>query len=216
MRPLKKTYTPTAVDTDGIVDGATGATSPLALNGVAAGASANDGLAHQLGVYSSSNIATVVFTITGADADGVTLTETVTGVNNSTVETTGYFLTVTSITISATLGAATVDIGWVDEFVTPTVRLNTYANGANFKIGVTGTIDYDAEQTLSDIRTRADDGPFDWTAIPAGLVDSVDVIGVTASTTFRMVPPPQAIRLKANSYSSGAALNLWIVHQQEL
>jgi hypothetical protein len=215
MRPLHKTYTPTAVDTDGIVDGATGATSPLSLNGVAGGASANDGLAHQLGVYSSANIATIIFTITGTDADGVALTETVTGVNNSTVETTGYFLTVTSIAISATLGANTVDIGWVDEFITPTVRLNTYVDRATCRVKVTGTIDYTVQETLSDIRTRAEDGAFDWFDVedPAGLVDLSDV---TATKNWVFQPCPQAIRLQANSYSSGAALDLYIVHQQEI
>jgi len=210
MRPLKKTYTPTAVDTDGIVDGATGATSPLALNGVAAGASANDGLAHQLGVYSSSNIATVVFTITGADADGVTLTETVTGVNNSTVETTGYFLTVTSITISATLGAATVDIGWVDEFVTPTIQLNTYAQGVSGNVDVTGTIDYTVQATNSEIRTRVDDGPFNWFDVVDATIDLIDI---TTDVQFGLGPIPSALRIKANSYSSGATAALRLVHQ---
>lgn len=213
---MRKTYTPAAVDTDGIVDGATGATSPISLNGVAAGASANDGLAHQLNLTSAANLAGINFTITGTDADGIAISEVIAGPAATTIETTGYFLTVTSIAISATLGANTVDIGWVDEFATPTIPLNVYADAANFEVRVTGTIDYTAQQTLSEIRTRADDGAFAFTGIPAGLTDSVDVIGVTATATWRMAPLPTGIRLLANSYSSGAALDLYIVHQNPI
>lgn len=211
MRPKHKTYSPATEDTDGYVNDATGATTSLTLLATSAG----DSLAHQIGVASTSNISTVVFTITGTDADGVALTETVTGVNNSTVETTGYFLTVSSITISATLGAATVDIGWMDEFVTPTIPLNTYVDRATFRVGVTGTINYTVQKTLSDIRTRATDGAFDWSDIedPAGLID---LSSVTASKDWVEQPCPTAIRLKANSYSTGAVLDLWIVHQVEL
>jgi hypothetical protein len=213
MRPLFKTYAPTAVDTDGIVDGATGATSPLSLNGVAGGASANDGLAHQLNLTSAANISAITFTITGTDADGVALTEAIAGPNATTVETTGYFKTVTSIAISATLGANTVDIGWVDEFVTPTIQLNTYAQGVSGNIDVTGTIDYTVQATNSDIRTRADDGEFNWFDVVDATIDLIDI---TADVQFGLGPIPSGLRLKANSYSSSATAALRLVHQNNL
>lgn len=211
MRPKHKTYTPAAVDTDGIVDGATGATSPVAQVGTSAG----DGLAHQLNITSVADLSGITFTITGTDADGLALTEAVTGPNATTVETTGYFLTVTSVAISATLGANTVDIGWVDEFVTPTLPLNTYVDRANFRTVVTGTINYDVQSTLSDLRAITAGSELDWQDIPATLVDAVDLIGITASADWRMQPPPRAIRLQANSYSSGAVLDLYVLHQAE-
>lgn len=205
MRPKKKSYAPATEDTDGYVNDATGATSPLTLLATSAG----DGLAHQIGVASTANIATIVFTITGTDADGVALVETVTGVNNSTVETTGYFLTVSSITISATLGANTVDIGWMDEFVTPTFPLNTYAQEVSCSVDISGTIDYTMQATHSDLRTRTADGPFNW----FDLADAtIDLIAITADVQFALDPIPKAIRLKANSYSASATADLYVVH----
>ena len=203
-RPFHKTYSPATEDLDAIVNDGTGATLTLLVS------SAGDGLAHQIAIASGANISTLVFTITGTDADGVAQTDTITGISNSTVESTKYFLTWSSITISATLGANTVDIGWVDEFVTPTIPLNRRANnGAAFEVVVTGTIDYDVQQTLSDLGSPP---PWNWTDIPAELVDAVDLIAVTASEQFRMSPLPSGIRLAANSYSAAAKLDLYIVH----
>lgn len=205
MRPLYKLYSPANENTSGIVSGATGATSPLTL--VASGA--GDSLAHQLSITSASNISGVTFTITGTDADGVTLTEAVTGPNATTVESTGYFLTVTSITISATLGAATANVGWVDEITTPTVQLNNYARGVSANVDVTGTVNYTVQGTHSNMRTRVEDGPFNWFDISD---PNIDVIDITTDVQFGLFPIPRAIRLKTNSYSSGATLALYMIH----
>jgi len=204
MRPKRKTYTPAAVDTDGIVAAATGATTPL----TQARTSAGDGLAHQLNITSAANLSGITFTITGTDADGVTQTEAIAGPNATTIETTNYFLTVSSVAISATLGANTVDIGWVDEFVTPSLRLDTYRNYVGAEVIVTGTIDYTVQATLSDMRIRSE-GAFQW----SDCVDAeIDLIAITAGVQWAFEPIPQAMRLKANSYSSGAVLNLYAVH----
>lgn len=211
MRPKHKTYTPAAVDTDGIVDGATGATSPIAQVGTSAG----DGLAHQLNLTSAANLSGITFTITGTDADGLALTESIAGPNATTIETTEYFRTVTSIAISATLGANTVDIGWVDEFVTPTLPMAYTVDRAQVSVKVTGTINYSVQQTLSDLRAITAGSELYWTDIvdPAGLID---LTSITAAVDWTFQPPPRAIRLKANSYSSGAVLDLYNLHQWEL
>lgn len=201
MRPLHKTYTPAAVDTNGIVAAATGADSPLTL----AASGAGDGLAHQLNLTSAANLAGIDFTITGTDADGVEISEVIAGPGATTIETTSYFLTVTEITISATLAADTVDIGWVDEFVTPTVGFNYHRSEASISIAVTGTINYTAQQTFDSLRLRPD-GAFAWT-------DSTDTDLVSATTSQISVfdKPITGFRIKANSYSSGAALDLYLV-----
>lgn len=205
MRPLYKLYSPAAEDTDGIVAAATGATSPLTLLSTSAG----DGLAHQIGVSSTANIGTVIFTITGTDADGVSQTDTVTGVNNNTVETTKYFATWSSVTISATLGANTANVGWVDEIVTPTIPLEIYARGVSANVDITGTVNYTVQATHSNMRTRVEDGPFNWFDISD---PNIDVIDITTDVQFGLFPIPRAIRLKTNSYSSGATLALYMVH----
>ena len=209
MRPLYKLYSPATEDTDGLVNDATGATSPLTQLSTGPG----DGLAHQIAIVSAANISAITFTLTGTDADGVALTEAVTGPNATTVESTGYFKTVTSIAISATLGANTVDLGWADEFVTPTIQLNTYAQGVSGNVDVTGTIDYTVQATNSDIRTRADDGPFNWFDV----VDAtIDLIAITADVQFGLGPIPSGLRIKANSYSASATAALRLVHQNNL
>jgi len=209
MRPLYKLYSPATEDTDGLVNDATGATSPLTQLSTGPG----DGLAHQIAIVSAANLSAITFTLTGTDADGVALVEAVTGPNATTVESTGYFKTVTSIAISATLGANTVDLGWADEFVTPTIQLNTYAQGVSGNVDVTGTIDYTVQATNSDIRTRADDGEFNWFDV----VDAtIDLIAITADVQFGLGPMPSGLRLKANSYSASATAALRLVHQNNL
>lgn len=203
MRPFYKLYSPAAEDTDGLVNDATGATTPLSqlTTGPA------DGLAHQVNITSSANLSGITFTLTGTDADGVALVEAVTGPNNTTVESTGYFKTVTSIAISSTLGANTVDLGWVDEFVTPTIPFNWYFSEASVRTVVSGTINYTAQQTFGKMRTREADGPFDWS-------DSTDtdLVAATASQVSTFDKPITGFRLKANSYSSGATLGLYMVY----
>lgn len=199
MRPLHKTYTPAAVDTDGIVDGGSGASLTLLSDG------AGDGLAHQLNFTSSANISDHTFTVVGTDADGGALTEVVTGPDNTTVESTGYFLTVTSITPDSTLDADEVDIGWVDEFVTPTIGVNYHRSEASLSVDVTGTINYTAQQTFEELRGNTS-STLAWT-------DSTDtdLVSATASQISVFDKPVTGIRFKANSYSSGAALDVYFV-----
>lgn len=70
---------------------------------------ANLVVAQRVGVTSSGNDATVVFTIYGTDREGNVINEAITGVNTATVFTQRNFLTVTRVAVSAgTAGAITV------------------------------------------------------------------------------------------------------------
>lgn len=202
MRPIIRNYDPANVDTDGLVDGATGVTTPL----VQLATSAGDGLAHQLNITSTADLSGITFTVTGTDADGIAQTEAITGPNNTTVESTKYFLTVTSIAISATLGANTADIGWVDEFVTPTLPLNWRGEYASLRITPTGTIDYTVQVTYTPLTSAPD---LVWSDAPADVVDMTDV---TAEIIAVLEPPPVAMRLQVNSYTDTAELDLQVVH----
>ena len=205
MRPHQKTWTVAAAVADGYVNDTTGATAITLLN-----SGPGDGLAHQCNITASGDISLITFTFTGTDADGVALVEALAGpAGASTVETTGYFKTMTSITKSATMGAETADIGWVDEFVTPTLPLDTYANGISANIDITGTIDYTVQATNSDMRTRLEDGPFNWFDVDD---PNIDLIAITADVQFALQPLPRAIRLKANSYTSTPTVAWYIIH----
>ena len=89
-----------ALDADGIcasqTSGATAGT--LTINGAkASGGVATLNSARQITLASAANLADKTFTITGTDANGDALTESLTGPNNSTVTSTKHFLTVTEI-----------------------------------------------------------------------------------------------------------------------
>lgn len=79
---------------------------------------------------SAGNIGTVVFTITGKDENGITISpaETVTGVATTAVSTVKYYSEITAIGTSAAAVSSNVFIGTVGgELVTRTVPLNKYA-----------------------------------------------------------------------------------------
>ena len=89
-----------ALDADGIcasqTSGATAGT--LTINGAkASGGVATLNSARQITLASAANLADKTFTITGTDANGDVLTESLTGPNNETVTTSKHFLTVTEI-----------------------------------------------------------------------------------------------------------------------
>lgn len=197
-RPFYKLYSPAAEDTDGIADDVTGAGAITLLS-----SSAGDGLAHQISFASSANLSGLTFTITGTDADGSAQTEAVTGPNNNTVESAKYFKTWTSITKSATLGANTMDIGWVDEIVTPSIPLNWRRSEISIEIDVTGTINYTAQQTFNEMASVP---PWNWS-------DSTDTDLVSATTDqiSTLGKPVTAFRLKTNSYSSTPTIGLRIL-----
>jgi hypothetical protein len=164
---------------------------------------ATDGLAHQVSVRNDSvtdhGAKTIV--LTGTDQNGKVQTETINAPGTSaTVESTKYFLTLTSATVSATIGADTFDFGWVDEVSTSTYPISWSSPYAcNIHVDVTGTIDYTVEQTFTNV--LAGEAPV-WTAITAFSAKTADVVGSAAIGAT-------AIRLIVNSYSSGAELQMY-------
>jgi hypothetical protein len=93
----------TAADADGLITSTTpGAGGAITLNGaqVSGGvASFGDNTARLITVTCASDINARVFTITGTDANGDALTDTITGVNANTVSSSEYFLTVTGVSV---------------------------------------------------------------------------------------------------------------------
>lgn len=189
-----KTFTPADANLTGFASNVTGAAFTLTAN------DSGDSLAHQVSIRNDSvtDHSGKTILLVGTDADGKAISESVTGPGSSaTVESSLYFMTLTSATPSATIGADTFDIGWVDEFVTKTIPLDWRAGSALLRVTVTGTINYDLEQTLSDIQFV---DTITWFVGDAGHDDE------TASISVTFTVAPKAIRLKANSYSSGAVL----------
>jgi len=187
---INKSYTSAAADADGLGNNVTGATFTLTAS------DAGDSLAHKITVL--NNTATdhtgKTVTIVGTGPDGGALTEVLTGPNNAaTVTTTGYFLTVTSATPSATIGADTFDIGWAAAAATPSLNIHSHAltNPAlGISVDATGTPAYSLQQNYGG----------DWFAHAA-------IVTKTASADGSILFPVMAIRLIFTAAST-VALNV--------
>src|SRR5690606_34405190 len=135
--------------------------------------------------------------ITGLDADGKTISEAVIGPNQTTVETTKYFKSISAVSVSATLGSETMDIGWVDEVATALYPLNWRENvpAGLFQLDVAGTISVDVQFFVADPGRYADAS-----RIPAPVVDA-DLDGETSDVVaFIEEPGYHAFRVIINSY----------------
>jgi hypothetical protein len=164
---------------------------------------ATDGLAHQVSIRNDSvtDHSGKTVTLVGTDPNGKALTEVVTAPGTSaTVESAGYFLTLTSATPSATIGADTFDIGWVDEVATATYPIDWRSPYAcNIAVDVTGTIDFTVQQAFNQVLDGTAPVWSNITALASKTADTVSTAAIGAT----------AIRLLVNSYSSGAELQMY-------
>lgn len=209
MRPKQLDFDPANANLTGFASNVTGAAFTITTTAT------TDGLAHQVSIRNDAAVdhsgKTVV--LVGTDADGRAQSETVTGPTASaTVESAKYFKTLTSATPSATIGADTFDLGWVDEFASQTIPLDWRSNTpATLQVVVTGTLNFDIEATLQDIRNNGAD-PFTFTdQEDLAWFNEGNFTAKTASLTDDMLLPSyRAIRLVANSYTDTAELQVFI------
>lgn len=164
----------------------------------------SDGLAHQVSIKndSATDHSDKTVTLVGTDANGAALTEVVTAPGSSaTVESSGYFKTLTSATPSSTIGGDTFDIGWVDEVSSQIIPIDHTSNSACYiSVDVTGTIDFTVQETF--VNVLAGNTPV-WNNITA-------LAAKTADTTGSSTIGATAIRIIVNSYSSGAELQAYL------
>jgi len=193
---------PANVSLTGFLSNATGATWTLTAN------NSGDSLAHQVSIRNdtANDHSGKTAILTGTDADGHAQTETVTlPAGSATVESTKYFLTLTTVVPSATIGADTMDIGWVDEFASATIPLNYYSeNPVAISTTVTGTLNYDIEITNSDIQStsRSDQSSFTWANDSNWTGKTASLAAELSSSSWR------AMRVVINSYTDTAEIQL--------
>jgi hypothetical protein len=156
MRLFQRVASAIVLDRDGIALSQTpGAAGPLTLNGagVVNGAAVLDP-ARAVAVYSGGNISSRVFTITGEDRNGNLITDTVTGVNATTVSSSQLFSKVTGITIDA-LSASAVEVGWTAVSYTSWITLGDFVGDYDWTLRVFfaagGTVSYDIEATMQNM-----------------------------------------------------------------
>jgi hypothetical protein len=190
-------FTPAAASTTGFAASVTGATFTLTAT------SSGDGLAHRVTILNNSatDHSGKTLTLTGTSPDGKAQTETFAAPGSSaTVTSPLSYLTLTSITVSATIGADTFSIGWNNSFVGATEPINWRGGAAQINVDITGTINYDLQQTFDDIQFKTT--AFVWGVAIAGHA------AATADLNYLYEGHPKAIRIVCNSYNTGATVVL--------
>lgn len=191
MRPRRFVYTLAALNATGYVSNATGAAWTLTST-----VGPSDGTAHQVTIHgdAATNHSAKTAVITGTDAEGRPLTETLNLPNGvATVTTTGYFKTVTSVVPSATIGADTMDIGWNALCQTPMFVADPYQkNGPLVTAGVGGTITFTAQHTNSPVLENV---------APTWL--TLGTASATASVENSTNAGTTAVRVSVASHTSG-------------
>lgn len=207
-RPKEITLT-VQVDRDGICAAQTTAgAGDLTINGaLASGGSYAHGTAQQIGIYSAADLSALTFTVngTGYDSNGrysASLSEDVAGPNATTVETTDYFLTVSSVSVDGAAGT-NVEVGPVDEAVSQPIPLNwrsEFNAGLNV-VQSAGTINSKVQHTFNKIQT---DTAITWN-------DHDNLTNLTSTADGNYAAPVVAARLVVNSASSGDTSKIQVV-----
>lgn len=203
---IKFDLDPVDVSLTGFGSNVTGAVFTLTAN------DSGDSLAHRISIKndSANDHSGKTVTLVGTDADGKAQTEVRQApAGSATVESVKYFLTLATATPSATIGADTFDIGWVDEFASATIRLNwRYGGGQLWDVDISGTINLGVEFTLDDFDDKGtfeDQSAVDWTLSESGLAAETSDILTNVSNNY------VAARVVAVSYSSGAEAQVRMV-----
>lgn len=169
-----------AASLTGLASNVTGASFTLTAN------DAGDGLAHKVTVRndSATDHSGKTIALVGTDANGNVLTETLTGpAGSATVTSSGYFLTLTSATPSATIGADTFDIGWAAASISAS-SYPSLSRISEFNIGIGCTV---VSGTPTFTVQHSYDGIY-W-------FDHSVIAAKSASTDGNYTSPVRAIRL---------------------
>lgn len=179
MKKLTITGTSVAQDTDNIannVTAASGAAFTLITD------ETPDGLAHKIIITPSGSV-TGNYTISGKDADGIAVSETLATDTTNAVTSAKYYATDILVTAPSGLGAETVDIGYTAASVSPSVkpeqaRLQQFNIGFGCTVG-TGSPTYTVQHTHDGVT---------W-------FDHATVAGETTSQEGTYTSPVAAFRL---------------------
>lgn len=198
MRPISASYTPAAASATGFASGITGV-GPWTPSAT----SSSDSMAHNVTIGSAANLSAITFTLTGTDADGNAQTEAVTGPNATTVTGAKFFMTLTGVSASATLGANTANIGWAATSISKTFPLEWRSNAsAAMTVDISGTINFTVKETYANVYS-AFPSTLPWASITA-------LAAKTADTSGTATLGAQAVRLEVNSITAGATMALYL------
>jgi hypothetical protein len=167
---------------------------------------------------SAGDLSTVNFTITGT-LRGKVVSEVIAGPNAATIETVGFFTTVTSVEASDGTGVDTISIGSGTEGNTIWVRSDYHRTVNNATVGVkvlAGAITYTFETSLDDplIVTTVPYiiAPVDGVTIPT-IPAATDMIDATTSSAANYTWPTHSSRVRVSASDATGALNFYLLQQ---
>ena len=205
MHPINFSYAPAAANATGLAAGVAYAGGGYVL----AATTPADRLAHIVTItgLAATDHSLKTFTIRGTNADGVAQSEGIAGPNGAVVvSSTLYYKTVTSITVSATTGADTFNLGWTAVAVSLTFPLN-WRDLNNFQASlglvIAGTISVTVQHTLDGLHGE-------YVATPAWFPHAT-LVTKTASADGNYAFPVTATRLLINSVTGGATVDFKVV-----
>lgn len=204
MHPIRFQFTPAALSANGLANDVAYSGGGYALTATTPG----DGLAHIISILgnAATNHSGKTFTITGTDANGVAQSEGIAGPNGiATVSTTLYFKTVTSVTVSATTGADTFDIGWTGVAIMPTYPINWRQRNYQVSLAliITGTIDVTVQHTFDALHGE-------YVATPTWFPHS-SLVNKSANADGNYAFPVTGTRLLVNSVTAGATVGFDVI-----
>ena len=214
MRPIQQTLNIETADPNGVVTAETPVNNTdLTLDGAyVSGGVATFPFPTEVTFTSTDNLSTVTFTVIGTDANNVYQSEAVVGPNNTTVQTTKTFATVTAIEVSTVttfttetvdVGAAAVGIGngdwWPLDIYTPNQVTTISCN-----ILASGTATYSVQYTNED--------PFDTSITQLAVAHPTAALtGATTDQTAFTTTLMRAVRV--NVASGSGQLRVTVVQQ---
>jgi hypothetical protein len=180
-------------------------TGAFTINGsLATGGVATLDVPRRVLITSAGNDSGITFTVTGTGANGLALSEVLTGGNATGVYTNHDFATVTGISSSAAT-ASTVEAGTNGVGSSIPVIVDTIVNPANYGVAVTvtGTVTYTVEMSYDDFAPLFDLNANTPTWFPASGFNSQ-----TSNQNGNIVGPCTMIRLTVNSGTGTVSMKL--------
>lgn len=221
MRPVRMYMLPRAADADGIataqtlagaesvsLDGALVVSGVAVINQVGNSDSAGRDYSQHgqvVTITSVGNDSGVVFTVTGTDQDGQTISATVAGANAGTATVGGYWSTVTAVSSDGAT-AADITVGITTASSSPTIPLDIYsASGIALGLIIGNTATATIQHTFQDINAQTWRDGYSWDAADGTWLDhdSSDLVGATSSADGNYAFIPMATRCKVTAWTSG-------------
>lgn len=210
---MQSTFNWPATDADGVCASQTlGAAGALTLNGALLEPSSllktrrvimGDGIQRTVTITSTDDQTGVDFTITGTDLYGNTVTEVLSGGNNTTVTSVEHYAIITSIVADGAVGTAiTVGSGAGGSTRWWTPNRNANPTSISLYLVISGTINVTVQDTPNDINGG------DGLPVTAEIFNHPTLAGETSSGSSNYAFPPGAIRLSVASGSGTCAFTI--------